>query len=85
MMASGLSGVGSSFVRPSKALEDFGLAKGISINNSHMPTRSVCISDFITNYWNKNDPLISSYDTVVAFQKPQIKTGDWNRVEKLIG
>ncbi|KAI8881593.1 glycosyltransferase family 64 protein, partial [Backusella circina FSU 941] len=85
MMASGLSGVGSSFVHPEKPLEDFGLAKGISINNSHMPTRSLCISDFITKFWNRKDPLIRSYDTVVAFKKPQIKTGDWNRVEKLIG
>lgn len=83
-MASGMSGVGSTFVRTQKAMEDFGLKKGISTNTAHMPARAICISDFITNYWNKKDPLIKSYDTTTAFSRPQIKTGNWERISKMI-
>ncbi|KAI8881820.1 glycosyltransferase family 64 protein [Backusella circina FSU 941] len=85
MMASGMSGVGSTFVRTQRAMEDFGLKKGISTNSAHMPARAVCISDFITNYWNKRDPLIKSYDTTTAFSRPQVKTGNWDRISKMIG
>lgn len=80
MMASGMSGVGSTFVRPRKPIEDFGLDNGISINNAHMPARSQCISDFITLYWAKKDPLVRSFDTITRFQRPVIDIGDWDRV-----
>ncbi|KAI9469818.1 MAG: glycosyl transferase family 64 domain-containing protein [Benjaminiella poitrasii] len=84
MMASGMSGVAPTFVRPQKAMEDFGLKKGISTNTAHMPARSKCISDFITAFWHEKDPLIKSYDAVTSFAKPVIRIGDWDRVEKTI-
>ncbi|KAI7907182.1 glycosyl transferase family 64 domain-containing protein [Cokeromyces recurvatus] len=84
MMASGISNVAPTYVRPQEPMEDFGLKKGISTNSAHMPARSKCISDFITDYWNEKDPLIKAYDTVVPFSKPVIRVGDWNRAEKNI-
>lgn len=84
MMASGVSGSASTFVLPRKPLEDFGLTKGISTNNAHMPARSQCVSDFITQFWSEKDPLILTYDTITRFSKPVINVGDWDRVEKTI-
>lgn len=84
MMASGISGAAPTYVRTQKAMEDFGLKKGISTNNKHMPARAQCITDFITKYWYKNDPLVKSYDAVSPFVRPQIRTGNWDRVEKLV-
>lgn len=84
MMASGLSHTAPTYVRPSKPLEDFGLTQGISTNNKHMPSRAICVSDFITQYWSQKDPLIQSYDTVTRFAKPEILVGNWTRVENII-
>jgi hypothetical protein len=84
MMASGMSGVAPTYVRPIQAMKDFGLKKGISTNTAHMPARSQCISDFITDYWNEKDPLILAYDAVAPFIKPVIDVGDWDQLEKII-
>lgn len=84
MMASGISGSPSTFVRTKEPLQDFGLTKGISINNSHMPARSQCVSDFITRFWNEKDPLVLSFDTIQRFEKQVILAGDWEKVEKAI-
>ncbi|KAI8088561.1 glycosyl transferase family 64 domain-containing protein [Thamnidium elegans] len=84
MMAAGLSGAGPTYVRTQKSMEDFGLKKGISTNAAHMPARSQCITDFITNYWHANDPLIQSNDAAAPFVRPQIRTGNWGRITKTI-
>lgn len=84
MMASGLSGSPPTFVRTAKTMEDFGLRKGISTNAAHMPARSQCISDFITDYWHKKDPLKSSHLSITSVFRPKIRSGDWSRVEKSI-
>lgn len=84
MMASGMSNAASTFVRPKKFMEDFGLEQGISTNTAHMPARADCISDFITHFWNAKDPLINSYDIAAPFDKPQIRIGDWDKIEKTI-
>ncbi|KAI7891622.1 glycosyl transferase family 64 domain-containing protein [Mucor mucedo] len=84
MMASGLSGAPPTVVRTAKSMEDFGLRKGISTNAAHMPARSQCISDFISDYWHKVDPLKSSYISIAPFTRPRIRTGNWSRIEKTI-
>lgn len=84
MMASGISGERPTYVRTQKAIEDFGLKKGISRNTGHMPARTQCISNFISLYWNTKDPLVLSNDAVVPFVSPRIRTGNWDRVKKLI-
>ncbi|CEI88065.1 hypothetical protein RMCBS344292_02466 [Rhizopus microsporus] len=84
MMASGLSHTPSTFVCNEKPIEDFGRKKGISINNNHMPARADCISNFITQFWNEQDPLLKSYDAVAPFARSVIKTGNWARVETII-
>lgn len=84
MMASGLSGAAPTYVRTQKVMEDFGLKKGISTNTAHMPARAKCISDFITQYWNAKDPLVKAFDAVTRYERPQIRTGNWDRVEKQI-
>lgn len=84
MMASGLSHAAPTYVRTSEHLEDFGLLKGISTNSKHMPSRATCIADFITQFWHEKDPLIKSYDTIVRFAKPDIRIGNWSRVEDVM-
>lgn len=84
MMASGLSGAAPTYVRTQKVMEDFGLKKGISTNTAHMPARAKCISDFITQYWDAKDPLVKAFDAVTHYERPQIRTGNWDRVEKQI-
>lgn len=84
MMASGLSGAAPTYVRTQKTMEDFGLKKGISTNTAHMPARAQCISDFITDYWHTKDPLVMAYDAVSQYERPQIRVGNWNRIEKSI-
>ncbi|KAI8637038.1 glycosyl transferase family 64 domain-containing protein [Parasitella parasitica] len=84
MMASGMSNAASTFVRPRKYMEDFGLKQGISTNTAHMPARADCISDFITLFWNAKDPLVNSYDIAATFAKPLIRVGNWDRIEKTI-
>lgn len=84
MMASGMSHAASTFVRPKEFMEDFGLKQGISTNTAHMPARADCISDFITLFWDSKDPLVNSYDIAAPFAKPQIRVGNWDRIEKTI-
>lgn len=84
MMASGLSGAAPTYVRTLKNMEDFGLRKGISTNTAHMPARSQCISNFITDYWHKKDPLVKSFDAIAPFIRPQIRPGNWTRIENTI-
>lgn len=84
MMASGMSGVGSTLVSTKKPLLDMGQKKGISVTKFHMPERSQCVSDFITRFWGQQDPLILSFDTVSRFQRPFLRTGNWNRIEKIV-
>jgi hypothetical protein len=84
MMASGMSNAASTFVRPKEYMEDFGLKQGISTNTAHMPARADCISNFITQFWNAKDPLVNSYDIAAPFDKPQIRIGNWDRIEKTI-
>jgi hypothetical protein len=84
MMASGMSGAAPTFVRTRKMMEDFGLEKGISTNAAHMPARSQCISDFITDYWNEKDPLVLAYNAVAPYEKPQIRIGNWEQLEETI-
>ncbi|KAK4511197.1 uncharacterized protein ATC70_012411 [Mucor velutinosus] len=84
MMVSGMSHAASTFVRPKQHMEDFGLKQGISTNTAHMPARADCISDFITLFWDSKDPLVNSYDIAAPFAKPQIRVGNWDRIEKTI-
>lgn len=84
MMASGISGVAPTFVRTEKSMEDFGTKKGISTNSAHMPARAICISDFITDYWNSKDPLVRAYDSLTRFGTASTRQGNWDRIEKSI-
>ncbi|KAI8991268.1 glycosyl transferase family 64 domain-containing protein [Mycotypha africana] len=84
MMACGISRVPATFVRPEQPMEDFGLKKGISVNGSHMPNRAQCIADFITLFWDRNDPLVYNYDIAQPFRKAVINTGEWERVKPII-
>ncbi|CAO3659761.1 unnamed protein product [Rhizopus stolonifer] len=84
MMVSGLSHAASTLVNTNKPIEDFGLKKGISTNNKHMPARGERISNFITRYWEKKDPLVQSYNAVTHFVVPNVRKGNWNRVEQVV-
>ncbi|KAF7731592.1 Exostoses (Multiple)-like 3 [Apophysomyces ossiformis] len=79
MLATGLSGANAVHVLPSKPIVDYGLAKGISTNTKHMPARSKCVADFITQFWNAKDPLKVSHVGVTPFQLPQIVRGKWSK------
>lgn len=84
MMASGMSGAAPTFVPTLQIIEDFGLTKGISTNAAHMPARSQCISDFITNYWHKQDPLVRSYVSISPFARTKMISGNWSHVEESV-
>ncbi|KAI8374904.1 glycosyl transferase family 64 domain-containing protein [Blakeslea trispora] len=84
MMVSGMSRAPPGFVETRSPIEDFGLLKGISTNSAHMPARAKCISDFITQFWYKNDPLVLAYDAIVPFSRARSRRGSWPRVKKVI-
>ena len=84
MMASGLSGVAPTSVAPQRQIKDLGLVKGISTNPDHIPARVQCISDFITRFWHKKDPLIYAHDAVVPMLKPNYGRGNWKMIEATI-
>ncbi|KAI8064250.1 glycosyl transferase family 64 domain-containing protein [Gilbertella persicaria] len=84
MMASGITSVAPTYVKTKNPIHDFGLSKGISTNSAHMPARRKCISDFITQFWHKRDPLVYAYGAVAPFARPQTTKGNWKVVEKVV-
>ncbi|OBZ84306.1 Glycosyltransferase family 64 protein C4 [Choanephora cucurbitarum] len=84
MMVAGMSHAPPGYVQTKVPIEDFGLVKGISTNSAHMPARAKCISDFVTQFWHQNDPLLLAYDTTISFSRTQYRRGSWQRVKKTI-
>ncbi|KAI8391814.1 glycosyl transferase family 64 domain-containing protein [Radiomyces spectabilis] len=80
MMASGLSAAGPLAVLPNRPISDFGLKNGISTNSGHMPARSQCVSDLITHFWNKQDPLIYAQESVIPYRRPTLRRGSWSGI-----
>lgn len=81
LMSSGLTSASATAVLPSKPITDYGLDKGISINNQHMKSRSVCLQNFINQYWGGKDPLFVVETAVVPYVRQTIRRGHWDVIE----
>lgn len=81
LMSSGLTASSATAVLPSKLITDYGLSKGISTNNQHMNSRSMCLQNFINQYWAGRDPLLTVETAVVPYNRPTTRRGHWEDIK----